>query len=71
MAKAKPLKFEEAIEQLEAIIEGIESGDVGLEQSLAEYEKGMKLIGQCRGILGRAEKRITELTKDGQGNLGE
>lgn len=69
MAKSKSLKFEEAIEQLEAIIAGIESGDVGLEQSLAEYEKGMKLIQQCRGILGRAEKRIVELTSDGQGNL--
>ena len=71
MGKAKPLKFEDAIEQLEAIIEGIESGDIGLEQSLAEYEKGMKLIGQCRSILGRAEKRIAELTRDGQGPTGD
>lgn len=64
MGKEKNLKFEQALEQLEQIIEGIESGDTGLEESLSQYEKGMKLIGHCRAILSTAEKRIAELTTE-------
>ncbi len=69
MAKAAKLKFEEAIEQLERIIEGVESGEVGLEESLSQYENGMKLIAHCRTILTAAEKRIAELTVDADGQL--
>ena len=56
-------------EQVEQIIEAIEAGDIGLEDSLAEYEKGMKLIAQCRAILESAEKRIAELSTNAQGEL--
>ncbi len=68
-AKDKPVKFEEAIAQLEGIIEHIESGQAGLEESLTEYEKGMRLIAQCRGVLDAAEKKIAELAVDARGNL--
>jgi len=70
MTKARKTQtFDQAIEQLEEIIEQIESGEAGLEQSLAGYEKGMKLIGHCRGILDSAEKKIAELTADAKGKL--
>ena len=71
MSKAAPqtgggdverLTFEQAVESLESINDRIESGEIGLEQSLAEYERGMKLIAHCRRILDRAEQRIAELT---------
>ncbi len=53
--------------QVEAIVARIESGEVGLEQSLAEYEKGVKLLKQCRDILQRVEQKIEDLT----GQMGE
>ncbi|MAX22943.1 MAG: exodeoxyribonuclease VII small subunit [Phycisphaeraceae bacterium] len=62
-------KFEESIEQLEEIIEQIESGEIGLEDSITQYEKGTKLIEKCRAILDRAQARIAELTVDGNGEL--
>jgi len=62
--------FEEAIEQLEAIIDRIESGEVGLEAALSQYERGMGLIQRCRTILDSAQKKIAELTVDEQGRLG-
>ena len=65
----EPPKFEEAIEQLESIIEKIESGEVGLEESLSQYESGMKLIMQCRKILDAAEQRIDRLALDAKGKL--
>ncbi len=59
------LRFESAIERLEAIVERIESGEVGLEAALEEYEKGIGLIGRCRSILDRAEAKITQLSASG------
>ncbi len=63
------LRFEDALESLEQLIERIESGEIGLEESLAQYERGMKLIRRCQSILGTAEKRIAELTETAGGEL--
>lgn len=67
--KAKGPKFEQAIAELEAIIERIESGDCGLEECLTQYEKGVKLLGHCQSVLQTVQKRIAELTTDAQGRL--
>lgn len=58
------LTFEQGIEKLESIIERIEAGEVGLEESLAEYERGMALIRHCSGILDRCDLRVEEITKE-------
>lgn len=63
----RPLSFEHAIDKLEDIVEQIESGEVGLEDALDRYEQGQVLIKRCRGILDKAEQRITELTQDAEG----
>jgi exodeoxyribonuclease VII small subunit len=64
---AEKLAFEQSVAQLEQIVAAIESGQIGLEESLAKYEQGMELVKRCRAILDRAEKRIEQLTetKDG------
>lgn len=56
--------FEHSLEEVESIIEAIESGEVGLEKSLAEYERGVMLLKRCREILTSAEQRIESLSKD-------
>jgi exodeoxyribonuclease VII small subunit len=56
--------FEQSLEEVESIIEAIESGEVGLEKSLAEYERGAKILKRCREILASAEQRIESLSKD-------
>jgi exodeoxyribonuclease VII small subunit len=58
--RGKP-SFDKGIEQLEAILDEIESGDVPLEQCLKRYEQGVKLVEHCRTILDQAQARITEL----------
>lgn len=57
------LSFEDAMNQLETLIERIESGEVGLEESIAEYERGVKLIQRCKGVLSASEQRVEELSK--------
>lgn len=56
------MSFEAAMEALEEITDRIESGEIGLEQSLAEYERGMRLIARCREMLDKAEHRVAELS---------
>ncbi|MFZ4574150.1 MAG: exodeoxyribonuclease VII small subunit [Phycisphaerales bacterium] len=60
----QPLGFEAAMAQLEAIIERIESGGAGLEESLREYERGVHLLGHCQKVLAVAEQRLDELKAD-------
>ena len=57
------LSFEQAIEKLNEIVDKIEGGQIALESSLEQYEKGMALIKHCRGILQNAEKRIEKISE--------
>lgn len=56
--------FEQMLEQIESIVERIERGEVGLEQALAEHERGVRMIRACREILHKAEQRVEMLNKD-------
>ena len=69
MTKEKKTTFEQALGKLEAIVEQIESGEIGLEESIARYEEGITLIKQCRTILDAAEKKIQLLAKAEGGDL--
>lgn len=68
-AQPDKLGFEDAIEQLETLIDQIESGEIGLEESLKRYEQGSALIKRCRSILDGAQQRIAELTAGPDGGL--
>jgi exodeoxyribonuclease VII small subunit len=54
--------FEQAVAELEAIIARIESGEIGLETSIQEYERGVALVKRCREMLERVEQRVVDLT---------
>ena len=64
-----PKTFEEGLQELEQILSDIESGALGLEDSLGKYERGTFLIEHCRGVLATAEKQIELLTKAADGSL--
>jgi exodeoxyribonuclease VII small subunit len=61
--------FEEALEKLESIVEGMESGDLPLENLLAKYEEGVKLAKVCQDKLAEAELKIQQLEKTAAGEL--
>ena len=58
------LTFEQAIQQLKGIVDKIEQGEIPLQDSLEQYEKGMALIKHCRDILQKAEKRIEKISQE-------
>jgi exodeoxyribonuclease VII small subunit len=71
-AQTPPKSFEDALSELERILADIEAGEIGLEESLAKYERGNFLIQHCRGILGAAEKQIEVIGKvPGGSSTGE
>ena len=62
-------KFKEALEELEQVVEQLESGELSLEDSLAAFEQGVKLVRYCNQKLTEVEKKIELLVKDKEGNL--
>jgi exodeoxyribonuclease VII small subunit len=56
------LTFEQSLAELDRIVKELEDGRIGLEDSLACYEKGVGLIKQCYAQLRQAEQRILLLT---------
>jgi exodeoxyribonuclease VII small subunit len=59
---ADALNFEQALADLERIVRALEDGQIGLEESLAQYEKGVALLRRCHGQLRQVEQRILMLT---------
>ncbi len=62
--------FEEALKQLESIVEAMESGDLPLETMLTRFEEGMKLARHCQSKLEEAGQRIQQLEKTASGEFG-
>lgn len=65
------VNFEETMKQLEEIAIQLEKGDLNLDESVEKFEQGMQLSKQCSKILEEAEKRITILLKNSEGELNE
>ncbi len=55
------LTFEQALGELEQLVQRLERGDVPLEESIAAYERGEALKGRCAGLLAIAEARVEKI----------
>lgn len=56
------LSYEDAMKELEELVERIEQGDVGLEASLASYRRGEQLLRHLKGLLDRAETTVRTMS---------
>ena len=63
------IKFESALEDLERVVEQLETGALSLEDSLTAFEKGVGLVKFCNQKLNEVEKKIDFLVKDKEGKL--
>lgn len=68
---SKEKSFEESLGELEKIATNLESGDLGLDEAIAEFEKGIKLSKECSQKLDEAEKKINILVQNDSGELTE
>ena len=53
--------FEEALKELEALVEQLESGDLNLDQSLKQFQRGIELTRHCQGVLEQAQQTVEQL----------
>ncbi|MDZ7828224.1 MAG: exodeoxyribonuclease VII small subunit [Halofilum sp. (in: g-proteobacteria)] len=67
-APAKPARFDEALQELETLVETLEQGDLSLDESLARFERGVSLARECRDALTNAEQRVQVLLENEDGN---
>jgi exodeoxyribonuclease VII small subunit len=63
--KDSEIDFEAALEELEALVGKMETGKLSLEDSLAAFERGVKLTRQCQVALDNAKLRVNALMPDG------
>jgi exodeoxyribonuclease VII small subunit len=55
------LTFEQALGELEKIVQRLEQGNVALEESISQYERGEKLREHCQKLLGAAEAKVEKI----------
>ena len=63
-SKARKLNLEKAMGELEEIVEQLETGDLPLDKSLQQFEKGVKLSRECQAALEQAEQKVETLIGD-------
>jgi exodeoxyribonuclease VII small subunit len=71
MASIDKRSFEEAIRELEMIVDMLEKGEMPLEKALDAFQKGIELSRYCSRALDDVEKKIHILVEDEKGNLME
>jgi exodeoxyribonuclease VII small subunit len=66
----KPIHFEQSIAELESIVMQLEKGELSLEDSLKQFEKGITLARNCEETLRKAEQKIEMLSASKTGDHG-
>ncbi|MGA8690163.1 MAG: exodeoxyribonuclease VII small subunit [Methyloceanibacter sp.] len=66
-ADIKDMSFEQALKELEAIVDRLEKGDVELEASIQIYERGEALKAHCDALLRKAEAKVERISLNAAG----
>ena len=69
-SKSRVAEFEKSLAELEKLVERMESGDLSLEDSMKQFERGIQLARACQQMLKQAEIKVQQLVqKNGQAQL--
>ena len=68
---AKKLTFEESMARLEEIVSALEQNDAPLDQTVAMFEEGLKLVKSCDASLRQFESKVNEIVKENGGEQNE
>lgn len=66
-ADIKDMSFEQALDELEKIVGGLEGGNIPLDQSIAQYERGEALRAHCQKLLSAAEAKVEKIKQGSDG----
>lgn len=59
--KQKTPDFEQALEELESLVEQLETGELSLDQSLERFKRGVELTRHCQSVLDQAQQTVQQL----------
>ena len=62
----KKIDFEQTLNQLQSAVQDLEKGQLPLEQALDKFKEAMELAKQCQQALEKAERKISQITEEGQ-----
>jgi exodeoxyribonuclease VII small subunit len=65
--RKREINFEQAVQELEGLVECMEKGELGLEESLKAFERGVELTRLCQKALDEAEQKVDILTRKEDG----
>lgn len=68
---AKKQTFEQALKELQTIVDQLEAGDLTLDEALTQFESGIKLSRHCTTLLDKAETKVTQLIQKADGHIEE
>jgi exodeoxyribonuclease VII small subunit len=69
-SKSRVTEFEKSLAELEALVGRMESGELSLEDSMKQFERGIQLARACQQMLKQAELKVQQLVqKNGQAQL--
>ena len=69
-SSTQKLSFEQALAELETVVDELEEGEIGLAEGLTRYEQGVKLLKECYQMLEQAQNRIELLSRvDADGRI--
>lgn len=63
--KEQVLSLEESFAQIEEVISRLETEEITLEESFAQYRRGMALLAHCNETIDRVEKKVLKINEDG------
>lgn len=58
--------FEKLMEELEAVVKKLEEGNLPLNDSIEEFERGMALVKECRREITKAKQKVTKILENGE-----
>lgn len=67
----KPKTFEDAVGQLEKIVQELEAEELPLENAMEKFEEGIRLSKFCSEKLDETERKVTILLQNAEGNISE
>jgi exodeoxyribonuclease VII small subunit len=67
VSQKKTESYGEVVSKLESVVKRLEGGELSLEDSLQEFEEGIRLVRMGEKLLGAAERRVEQLLHDEQG----
>ena len=69
VTRKKAVNFEKNLDELESLVESLESGGLTLEESLKAFEKGIRITRDCQEALNEAEQKVNLLTQSPNGEV--